>query len=89
MFDHVAVFLLIQEAEKNDNSEQSDMERNRSEIYHVYDQNQAQLAHEDQNMWFVKCTRNEAEQLLKDNRKEGTFLIRPRNQVDSYALSIV
>ena len=55
---------------------------------HVIRQNQALMVHEDQRTWFQDCTRNEAQELLRD-RPEGTFLIRPRTSHHNYALSIV
>ena len=56
--------------------------------YHVISENQALMVHDDERTWFVDCSRLEAEALLRD-RPIGTFLIRPRQQEGSYALSIV
>ena len=44
--------------------------------------------HKDQAMWFVNCDRTTAERYLQ-GKPEGTFLIRPRNEDNSFALSIV
>ncbi|KAK3607153.1 hypothetical protein CHS0354_005281 [Potamilus streckersoni] len=41
-----------------------------------------------QDSWYVKCNREDAVQFLKD-RQDGTFLIRPREDGRTYALSII
>lgn len=44
--------------------------------------------HSDDKTWLVTCNRTEAERLLK-SREDGTFLIRPSSDPQSFALSIV
>ncbi len=46
------------------------------------------LPHKDQSTWYVDCDRATAERLLQ-GKPEGTFLIRPRANENSHALSIV
>lgn len=44
--------------------------------------------HDNEANWLIECNRMEAEKRLR-GQPEGTFLIRPRDEHNSYALSIV
>jgi len=45
-------------------------------------------AHDDESTWLIRCNRSDAERMLH-GKPEGTFLIRPSSDPNSYALSIV
>lgn len=65
--------------------EEQDQEDSRSPPQLVVD---SAHPHKDQSTWFVPCDRLAAERFLQ-SKPEGTFLIRPRNEDNSFALSIV
>uniref|UniRef100_A0A0L8G533 ATP-dependent DNA helicase n=1 Tax=Octopus bimaculoides TaxID=37653 RepID=A0A0L8G533_OCTBM len=46
------------------------------------------LPHRQESLWLMSCQRDEAEKLL-EGKPDGTFLIRPKNNGQFYALSIV
>ncbi len=46
------------------------------------------VPHEDADTWYVECNRTQAQSML-EGKQDGTFLIRPRNVENSYALSVV
>ena len=46
------------------------------------------LPHRNKDLWLMSCQREEAEKLL-EGKPDGTFLIRPKNNGECYALSIV
>ncbi|XP_029649998.1 phosphatidylinositol 3-kinase regulatory subunit alpha isoform X1 [Octopus sinensis] len=46
------------------------------------------LTHRQESLWLIPCQRDEAEKLL-EGKPDGTFLIRPKNNGQFYALSIV
>lgn len=46
------------------------------------------LPHDSESAWLIDCNRSEAEKMLR-GKPEGTFLIRPSSDPQSFALSIV
>jgi phosphoinositide-3-kinase regulatory subunit len=46
------------------------------------------LPHDDKTTWYIECNRIDAERMLA-GKPDGTFLIRPSSQHNSYALSIM
>lgn len=46
------------------------------------------LPHRNKDLWLMSCQREEAEKML-EGKPDGTFLIRPKNNGECYALSIV